>query len=95
MPCLLFIESSTVTLRELCQTLTVRGTFEDHNKVVRVVLPVQEPNDLWHAVTFIRQDGEGDLIRKGVWMIRLQYKPFLSSLDSFPSRDLSLKYEMF
>ncbi len=47
------------------------------DEVVRVVRPVQQPDDLWHSVTFVRQDGEGDLFRKGVWMIRLEDRQFL------------------
>lgn len=70
-PCLLFVKSSTVTTRELVQILTWRGTFEDHHEVVRAILPVQQPDHLWHAGIFIRQDGEGDLLWKGLGMIRL------------------------
>ncbi len=61
-----------MTPDELHQILTGRGTFEDHDEVVRVVRPVQQPDDLSHSVTFVRQDGEGDLFRKGVWMIGLE-----------------------
>ncbi len=62
-----------MTPDELHQILTGRGTFEDHDEVVRVVRPVQQSDhDLSHSVTFVRQDGEGDLFRKGVWMIGLE-----------------------
>ncbi len=61
-----------MTPDELHQILTVRGTFEDHDEVVRVVRPVQQLDDLPHSVTFVRQDGEGNLFRKGVWMIGLE-----------------------
>ncbi len=61
-----------MTPDELHQILTGRGTFEDHDEVVRVVHPVQQPDDLSHSVTFVRQDGEGDLFRKRVWMIGLE-----------------------
>lgn len=61
-----------MTLHEPDQILTWRGTFEDHDEVVRAVLPVQQPDDLRHTGTFTGQDGEGDLFRKGLWMIRLE-----------------------
>ncbi len=53
LPCflLLLVEASAVTPDELHQILTVRGTFEDHDEVVRVVRPVQQPDDLSHSVT--------------------------------------------
>ncbi len=52
-----------MTPDELHETLTGRGTFEDHDEVVRVVRPVQ--------------DGEGNLFWKGVWMIRLEDRQIL------------------
>ncbi len=65
-----------MTPDELHQILTGRGTFEDHDEVVRVVRPVQQLDDFRHTGTFVRQDGEGDLFWKGVWMIGLEELSF-------------------
>ena len=57
--------------------------------MVRVVLPVQQPDDLWHAGTFTRQDGEGDLFWKGIWMIRQE------DGGGFPNKDLDQTWTSF
>ncbi|XP_016113139.1 von Willebrand factor A domain-containing protein 5A-like [Sinocyclocheilus grahami] len=61
LPCFLLVEASTVTPDELHKILTGRGTFEDHDKVVRVVRPVQQPYYFWHTVTFVDQDAAPEL----------------------------------
>lgn len=70
-----------MTPHVLKKILTGMGIFEDHYEVVRAVMPVQEPDDLRCAGSFVCQEGEGDLFWNGVWMIRLEHKRFLASVD--------------
>lgn len=72
MACNLFIEDASTALQEVKEIDAGRGPLQDHDIMVREVLPVQQLNDVRCAGALIGKDCQADFQGNGFGMISLE-----------------------
>lgn len=72
MACNLFIEDASTALQEVKESDAGRGPLQDHDVMVREVLPVQQLNDVRCAGAIIGKDCQADFQGNGSGMISLE-----------------------